>query len=633
MELPNPFAPWYMALFPVLLASYYLTYRNSKFFIRNRLEQVLFSIALVIATWLFLVINAGLITRSFHSAMTIGSILLLVASSALEYFCRGKQIDLFDHAPSNRQQNINYPMWISGGMSTILIYYLSVNGNFHDEGFINGHKAIIAQFQNGYFPPKNLLLPAIELNYHYAFNLICAAITAISRCSVDQAIDFFTTVSWLYCWIGLWLIGEKLFSSQHAGFFVAACTLLGGGLGPLMGILLTDFAWDIQLTALFDMKTGIVVNPPLVSYFFQHPFAAGLPLTISILLLAMDTQFKDKNIIRVAMVILFVALYYSNTVLFVTLFPTLFFYQIVYKKQKYAYIPFILTIVILLAGKSGLLLSGAHSSEGSVFTLRFWPAISPIVGIGGWYAGTFGFLMIFSLIGVFYLKQMKPLFIYIVIISASIPIFITYKHTWDIVKFATVAGFYMGILSGGALGSIMESRRGKIFAIAGFVGCTFAGFVHAGVFVYKMQFENKYCLKYIPVNREGFSEAISFLRTSVKNDEMIFCDPAIARDIAVLGGLPVIYDELPFIARAFGLPEGRIERYHMMTTERSYSIDDFKNFNVKWILDDDKNGLDLSNKIQSGDLVLVKTFKKVKLFNTVLTASPDRTLAISKKSF
>jgi hypothetical protein len=49
--------------------------------------------------------------------------------------------------------------------------------NFWDEDFIGGHHAMIAQVQNGAYPPRYLYAPWLPLRYHYAFDLAAAIVT------------------------------------------------------------------------------------------------------------------------------------------------------------------------------------------------------------------------------------------------------------------------------------------------------------------------------------------------------------------------------------------------------------------------------------------------------------------------
>jgi hypothetical protein len=612
-------------LFPVLAFSYFFIYRASKHFVKEKISQILFSIAFFISIWLIFVIYSGLVSESFVSAMFFGSVLTFTTSLVLDFYLKKYTKLNFEITPPKQSKSRRW-MWLSAILTSLMVYYIAVNGNFHDEGFVNGHKAIIAQLQNNYFPPRNLLLPSIDLRYHFGFDLLSAALTGITRCSVDHAIDFFSTASWFYCWIGLWVLGEKLFTSSYAGFCVAACTLFGGGLGPILGVLLTDFRWEVQLTGLFDMHTGIVVNPPIMSYFFQHPFAAGFPVVVSILLLVSEKQVENKVLNQLVLVFLFVALYFCQSILFLTLFPTLFLFLINYRKQFYSGITAVLILALLFISGSGLLFSSSHFVDSSILHFRFWPMHAPIIGIGGWYVCTFGLMLYFAVLGFFYLKQMKPVFAYIILVSAGIPFFVVYGNTWDIVKFATVAAFYMGILTGGAIGILLERKRYKVWVISGLVLCIYTGLLNAGIFIYKIQFGNKYYLKYDHVITDDHIKVINDLRELVKDNEMVFCEKKVARDFAVFGGLPVIYDEDPGIAKAFGLSEEYILKYFEMSEEKVFNESDFQKYNVTWIVNNNDDSLNLKNQIPQNRLRIVSEYNNLKLYQYIKEGSTAHTI-------
>jgi hypothetical protein len=172
--------------------------------------------------------------------------------------------------------------------------------NFHDEAFFNGHHAIIAHLQNGSYPPRYLYQPSLPLRYHYGFDLAGAIVTGVLRLRLDQAIDFLTLALWPCMFLLLWRVGEHV-GGPRAGLLVALMVCYSAG-----GCSLCTVHW---------LRT----NPPLVSYFFQHPWSIGVPLFCLIVLQRTALPRIDRKSIGLAgLVSSLLLLSLSQAVLFVT---------------------------------------------------------------------------------------------------------------------------------------------------------------------------------------------------------------------------------------------------------------------------------------------------------------------------
>jgi hypothetical protein len=171
--------------------------------------------------------------------------------------------------------------------------------NFHDETFFNGHHAIIAHLQNGTYPPRYLYEPDLPLRYHYGFDLAAAIATGVLRLRLDQAVDLLTLVLWPCMFLLLWRVGD------HVG---------GPRAGLLIALVVCYSAGGCSLCTVNGLRT----NPPLVSYFFQHPWSIGVPLFCLIVLQRAALPHIHRAIGLIALVCSLLLLSLSQAVLFVT---------------------------------------------------------------------------------------------------------------------------------------------------------------------------------------------------------------------------------------------------------------------------------------------------------------------------
>ena len=158
-------------------------------------------------------------------------------------------------------------MVLSALAATAIIAPMTLSWAFHDEQLYTGHTGIIAQLQNDHYPPRHMTFPELEYRYHYGFDLAAAAVTAVLRVSPGVAIDIITLLSWSYTWCLLWVLGDELLR-RGRGWLTAVITLFGGGLPYLLA--LPDGYYVARFVMICEVG-GMDLNPPMISYFFQHP--------------------------------------------------------------------------------------------------------------------------------------------------------------------------------------------------------------------------------------------------------------------------------------------------------------------------------------------------------------------------
>jgi hypothetical protein len=606
--ITNPLPHWLIILLPFIIIGYASAISISRRLFTQRITRNLFSIGIYLASFILITIYSSMIFHSFIMGLTTASLILFIVSIFIQYRIFSGKIE----AKSLRTNTEEFSKLtvLAAIISTLVIFYISGHGYFHDEEIANGHKTIIAQLQNDVFPPVNILYPGDPLRYHFGFDLICASLTALTRCSIDTAIDTVTTLSWLFCWMGLALIGRKLFRVRNSEFWVPLVTLFGGGLAVLMGIFHTDQPLGIRLIGVSVSETDYMLNPPLLSYFFQHPFALGLPVVITVLLVFLEKNisFNSKQIF---IAFLLLALYFCQTVLFATLLAAVSFYFIIVKKN-YRFVFLVFGVVVLaFMSRTGLMFTPTNKNLSQEFAFRFWPDAYSFPAVIMWYVGSVGLLIPFAIAGIFRLENnLRWFFLAIAGMTVCVPIFFYYKYAFDIVKFIAVGNFYLGILSGGAVAWIanLKFKNKRIITFGSLAGLTITGFTYVVYMIYTERVDGKLTEErlgqsfkvcgHLKLNK-NYSEAINWCRSMNLEGSLFIDNPDYALSFAVNSGLPTIYNEKFFLARAFATPEENIEAYSKIFQTRSVGFDQLRSFGVRFILHDDKDSFNLASKLNS----------------------------------
>ena len=177
-------------------------------------------------------------------------------------------------------------MILSATLATVVIAPMALGWAWHDEQLYTGHTGIISQIQNGHYPPRHMTFPDLEYRYHYGFDLAAAAIATALCVRRASRSTFLTLSSWWYTWCLLWLLGDRLLGPGR-GWITAVITLFGGGLPYLLA--LQDGYYVARFVMICEVG-GVDLNPPVISYFFQHPWALGLPLALCTMLIVLDER-------------------------------------------------------------------------------------------------------------------------------------------------------------------------------------------------------------------------------------------------------------------------------------------------------------------------------------------------------
>ena len=219
-------------------------------------------------------------------------------------------------APPAVGRGLGLPAWILIALSAFPVAWIAFGWAFHDEDLYTGHMSITSELANGIYPPRHLTFADLTYRYHYGFNLLTAMIAVIGRTRVDTGIDVATVVLWLCTGCVLWAIGHLWFGR---GWPALLLVLFAGGL-PWCAFAPALRAGSDRLA--FCQVHGAGTMAPLVSNFFQHPWALGIPLALSVLLVSSAPDRTRRRPRLVVTALLLAALSLGHVVLFATVLPS-----------------------------------------------------------------------------------------------------------------------------------------------------------------------------------------------------------------------------------------------------------------------------------------------------------------------
>ena len=390
----------------------------------------------------------GRLTGSFVIGLCVGTLALAAAGVAWTVrSARGGPGPDRPASPSRRA------MLLSGLVAAIPVAFLTLCADFWDDFNAIGHRSLIAQFQNGVFPPRHQVFPEYPFRYHYGFNLVAAALTGLLRVSVAGAIDLLVIVGFVWAWCLAWRLGERLTRSGR-GHWTALATLYGGG-AFFWFILHADWA---SQGAVGVQIGGNRINFPLVMYFFQKPFALGVPLALAVLLVASvapeEGRWRRRSLL---LGVLLGALYLVQEALFVTVGLSLAAHDLLAERRARALVAPALGIVLAIA-LGGVLFAAMPGEHGSLLRLRLWPAQHAPGGVLTWYLLTTGLLLPLGVLGLLVMPALRTLLALLMAGSFAAPLFFEDPHSWDIVKLATVGQMAAGLAGGSALAWLAEKK-------------------------------------------------------------------------------------------------------------------------------------------------------------------------------
>jgi hypothetical protein len=436
-------------------------------------------------------------------------------------------------------------------LATTPIILPTILANFSDEVYFNGHDAIIAQLQNGVYPPRYLYEPNLPLRYHYGFDLAGAIVTGLVRLRLDQAIDLLTLALWPCMFLVLCRLGKHV-GGKQASLFVALAVCFAGG-WPIIAVLGSSCAVCTQ--------NGLQINPPFIHYYFQHPWSLGVPIFCLAVLQRAALPRLDKQVLGLAVFACsMLLLSLAHTVLFVTTVAALGLtdaWRFIREHDSTAgKVLFTLAITMLTTKLiGGFFVSGPFPPAGGIFgtgfSLNQWSSNDAILGQMQWNLGSFGIILFLGFVGLLRARQEKEFLTIFSGVSLVITNTLRYKYSWDIVKFGTVAFIGLAIGTGILLSDLAvwanRFRRRLVYVLlivaVGGQGVlypyplTFASYNPNGREPFSTQIIRPYFSFAYPVNPDD-ARAVNFLRTHMAPSDIVYRAEDKSEPYAIWGGLP-----------------------------------------------------------------------------------------------
>jgi hypothetical protein len=540
-----------------------------------------------VAGWLILVHLTGRWTGSFWTGLGMGTV-VVVATGIIGWLVRawsaagrGKQTD----APSSTAHGSAWPMILSATLATVVIAPMALGWAWHDEQLYTGHTGIISQIQNGHYPPRHMTFPDLEYRYHYGFDLAAAALASALGVAPGVAIDILTLASWWYTWCLLWLLGDRLLGPGQ-GWITAVITLFGGGLPFLLA--LQDGHYVARFVMICEVG-GVDLNPPVISYFFQHPWALGLPLALCAMLIVLDQQ-QPGAARYFSLAVLLSALTISQVVVFASLAGAVSVADVFtsgrLEGRRILGMATALAVA-LLAGKAGggFFLPppdqiGLGLSLHSGVASSLWSTLV-------WHALTYGLLLPLGIVGLFLLHHGRLLLTLLLAGSLVVLNFVVYAHSWDIVKFGTIAAVALGIAASATIDRVFAIRPALMGASLGtllLAALTVDGLAFPVLFALDAQ--GIPLAMYPKVASSPVSEydmqAIAWLRHRVPPGDLVYRLPAAALAYDHRGGLSVPWFD--GLTDTFGFSRERMERRRRLLVTPSPDPARYDAEGIRWFV-------------------------------------------------
>jgi hypothetical protein len=572
--------------------------------------------AVAVSVWLLAVHAIGLVTHSFTRGLWIGTSVAGVAFGALGW-SDGRR-------GSSLGQPLPRAMWTPAIVATLLFAPGALGWSFHDELWHVGHQSIASQIQNGIYPPRHGVFPAFLLRYHYGFDVLVAMAGTITRLPVERAIDVVTIVAWFYTWCLAWGLGERLLGTRR-GWILPVAVLFAGPFGWFFAPI---GAPEGVLRLLGLVRAGgAIANPPLVSYFFQHPWTLGIPLALATLGLALDPRAGRPKWRAGVLFVLFLALAISQIVLFLALLSTVSLVQCVLHlrrapRESLAWIAGAAVTLAVATRFGGFFASVPYT--GSEIEFHPWSQTEGAASNVIWNLATFGWTLPLGIAGLVLLCRRDIAWGLVLggVSTGGLVLLnlLRYAHSWDIVKFGTAALFALGIASSIVIGRLWSASsrplaRAAAIAVLVLAACPGLGFL-ACFAVSAAGIPPGIFFRQPPPVGANDRAAITWLRRQARAGDLVFCAPELAPRYAQIGGLPEL--QIDSGTTGFGFPKGVVQRRVVITSRVPMDPQAYRAEGVRWIVAGDNSGFVPPERLvgwrQRGAIVEVQRFGDVAIY-------------------
>jgi hypothetical protein len=306
---------------------------------------------------------------------------------------------------------------------------------------------------------------------------------------------------------------------------------------------------------------GIGSNPPLISYFFQHPWTLGFPLAVAALLVALENGEAGGR--RAALGLLVLCLANVQFVLFCALPPTLVAMEAFGGRpiawRRAGHLALVLAVPMLLATQLGGFFARTPSPGG--LTLELHPGIvGSSFGIFEWHVATYGVLLPLGVIGIAMARRLRVPLACLTVGGLAIINLVRYSYSADIRKFGILVSFALAVAAAFPL-AWLRARRGlaaRALFVALLVLGTAGGFTFWGVLATRAPGIPTLTFHERPFRLErADAECVAWLRSRVAADEIVYRNPDYTNAYAFWGGFGQPW--IDSMATRFGFEPQRIE--------------------------------------------------------------------------
>ena len=502
---------------------------------------------------LFLLLHIGTITliarvfESFGMGLVFGTLALGIEVALIPF---SKAIRDTSSSFNTSALNRYAAAWTIPLIAPLLFF------DFHDRVGTIGHFSTISQLLNDTFPPRFLSFPRQPYIYHYGIDVLAASLAATTRLRIDFVMSLLSLLSWVYTFLLSAKIGRDLWE-EETGALTGSFVLISGGIP----VYCKSLGFDVR--HLFDVAETCIVNgystnPPIASYIFQPPFTAGIPLLLAGLLLKSKLSTKKSSYLVWGLYLAGLSLFQISVLValaVVSAFQDI--YQMVKNRQSlnraslivgYAMISILLSFTLggffnprtdLMSNQFPLSLNtGGHAR--TISSSLIWNIVN---------FGLFGILGFFGLIGCIRSTRKCPshsgqvqLIMGVAAFGLLMVNFAHYIHSWDIVKFATIASVCLAL----GVSPIIQSGLKRPLILASVllfslssVLVYWAQFPVRIFWAYKSHslFKSDYSYRSLDANER---DLLDFIRRNSRSTDLTWSPPQLSLRLALWGGISTV---------------------------------------------------------------------------------------------
>lgn len=525
MSLPSTFSLAYIALWLLVPGALIAGHRLARASTRHAEIAWLVTPAYALGSTLAVLHVSATLAGSFRVGLVASLVLVGGAGYALHVL-----------RPCDPLPPLNLRRWVAPLVGllfgSLVVVPLALGWAFHDETQLYSHLSTAAQLQNDVYPPRYPTFPDWELRYHYMFNVLMAALSAMARLRLDVAVDLLTLAGWAYLWILLSAWGRRI-ADHDAGWLAAPVALLGGGF--------TALCTTVQEGCDFCRRVGTCgvgaefVNAPFVSYLFQHPWSLGLPVAIALLLVASDREGPLRPARYLGWGLVGFGLAFSQMALCLATLATLVFAEFVESRddrvRRTGWAGAALLVSLGVASQFGGFFAPSPS-EGGLITWHPGITDEGLLGELRWFGASFGLLLPLGIAGIVFATRERA--VLAPLAAGGVVLVLTLNWggaKWDVLKFATISQVALGVASGVLLARAWSSaapprlRAAAALALAlvamCYAGPRFAAPFVAALFEPDPAIEQRFAREH-PVVEGPDAEVLAWLRPQVAPGEIVF---------------------------------------------------------------------------------------------------------------